>query len=88
MKEKPTIVKRGKITYVLYPEKVIVGIGDNQWVSYNQYENWNREGIARFRQKILKSKKNEYNNVADQITLASRCDIRGTSTSKPKGIDL
>ncbi len=86
--EKPTVVKRGKITYVIYAEKVVVGVGGNQWISYNQYENWNREGITRFKQVILKSAEDEYDNVVDQLTLASRCDIRGVSTSKPKGVRL
>lgn len=83
MKEKPTIINRGKITYILYPEKVIVGIGMDQWVSYNQYDNWNRQGITLFRQAILKSKENQYDNPADQMTLAIHCGIRGTSTREP-----
>lgn len=84
MKETPKVIKRGRITYVLYTEKVVVGIGDTQWVSYNQYDNWNRQGITLFRQEILKSKENEYDNPSDQMTLAIQCGIRGTSTSKPQ----
>lgn len=83
MKEIPTVISRGKITYVLYPEKVVVGIGANQWVSYNQYDNWNRQGITLFRNAILKSKEDEYASVADQMTLAVQCGIRGTSTQRP-----
>lgn len=84
VKETPTIVNRGKLTYILYPEKVIVGIGETQWVSYNQYDNWNRQGITMFRNAILKSKLDEYDNPIDQMSLAVQCGIRGTSTRKPE----
>lgn len=84
VKETPTIVTRGKLTYILYPEKVIVGIGETQWVSYNQYDNWNRQGITMFRNAILKSKLDEYDNPIDQMSLAVQCGIRGTSTRKPE----
>lgn len=86
MKAIPTVIKRGKIVYVLYADKVVVGVGLNQWVSYNQYENWNRQGITQFRQAILKSKDNEYDNVLEQLTLAHQCGIRGTGTTEPKGL--
>lgn len=84
MKEEPTIITRGKITYVLYPEKVLVGIGKDQWISYNQYDNWNRQGITLFRNAVLKSKEDEYDNAVDQMTLAVQCGIRGSSTRKPE----
>ncbi len=84
MKEKPVIIKRGRITYLLFSEKVIVGINDTQWVSYNQYDNWNRQGITQFKNAILKSKEKEYATATDQITLAMHCGIRGTSTRKPE----
>ena len=77
------IIKRGQITYVLYPEKIIVGIRKTQWVSYNQYDNWNRQGITMFRQAIMKSKEYEYGNAVEQISLAVKCGIRGTSTARP-----
>lgn len=68
---------------MLFEDKVIVGIGDTQWVSYNQYDNWNRQGITLFRNAIIKSKENEYTSVVDQMSLAVQCGIRGTSTRKP-----
>ena len=83
MKDKPKVIKKDKLTYILYDEKVIVGIG-NQWVSYNQYDNWNRQGITQFKNAILKSKENEYATPTSQITLAMECGIRGTSTMEPE----
>lgn len=86
MKEIPKIINRGDLTYVLYHEKVVVGIRDKQWVSYNQYDNWNRQGISLFRSTILKSKPSQYDTVTEQITLAMKCGIRGTSTTRPVGV--
>ena len=87
MNEDPTVVKRGKITYFLYPEKILVNV-NNQWISYNQYDNWNRQGITLFKQKILTSKEDEYNNAVDQMSLAVQCGVRGSSTSKPQGVEI
>lgn len=84
MKEEPKIVTRGKITYYLYAEKVLVDVGGNQWVSYNQYDNWNRQGITQYKQIIIKSKEHEYSNASDQMSLAVQCGIRGTSARAPK----
>jgi hypothetical protein len=86
MKEEPKIIKRGKVTYLLFAEKVIVGV-NNQWISYNQYENWNRQGITLFKEKILKSKEDEYGDAIEQISLAVQCGIKGASTRKPEEIE-
>lgn len=82
--EEIKIIKRGKITYYIYSEKVIVNVGTHQWVSYNQYDNYNRQGITQFINALVKSKDTEYANAADQMTLAVQCGIRGSSTQRPK----
>lgn len=87
MSEKPIIIKRGQITYVLYAEKIVVGIREIQWVSYNQYDNWNRQGLTLFKNAVIKSKENEYDNATEQMSLAVRCGIRGTGTTKPKDLE-
>lgn len=84
--KKPKIIKRKKITYVVYEDSVVVGIGDWQWMSYNQYENWNRRGITEFRNIILKSRDNEYDNAVDMMSLAYRCGIKSAYTIKPEEI--
>lgn len=78
------ILNRGKITYYIYDEKVVVAVGADQYISYNQYDNWNRQGITQFINALLKSKEDEYGNAIDQMTLAVQCGIRGSSTRKPK----
>lgn len=84
---RPKVIQRGKLTYYIYDEKVIVNVGGYQYVSYNQYDNWNRQGITQFTNAILNSKEDEYGNAADQMTLAVQCGIRGTSTTKPKDVE-
>lgn len=83
----PTIINRGKMTYVLYEGKVVVGINGGQWTSYNQYDNWNRQGITDFRKAIEKSKDHELDNPSDQMSLAYQCGIKGSGTQKPKEIE-
>lgn len=84
MIEEPTILDKGKIVYYLYAEKVIVKVGISQWVGYNQYDNWNRQGITQFKNILLKSKPDEYATPVDQMSLAVQCGIKGTSTRAPE----
>lgn len=81
--EKQTIIKRGRLTYHLYEDKVIVSVGGGQYVSYNQYDNWNRQGITQFKNLILKSREDQYTTAADQMTLAAQCGIRGAGSRAP-----
>lgn len=81
------VLERGRITYVILDDRVIVGTPGNQWTSYNPYENWNRAGITQFANAIIKSKEDQYTSPVDFMTLASECGIRGISTRKPKEIE-
>lgn len=83
---KPKVVERGKVTYVIYEDRILAGYG-KQWTSYNPYENWNRAGITRFINTILKSKEDQYTTAADFMTLAYECGVRGMGTSKPKEME-
>lgn len=83
----PKVIKRGKVTYVLYADKVVVGLNMDQWVSYNPHANWNRQGITEFRDKILNSKEDEYTTAKDQITLAMQCEIIGVRGKKPEEVE-
>lgn len=87
MIKNPKILQRGKITYYIYDEKVVVAVGGHQYISYNQYDNYNRQGITQFINILLKSKETDYANAIDQMTLAVQCGIRGASTRKPKDIE-
>lgn len=72
------------MTYYIYEDKVVVGVGGDQYVSYNQYNNWNRQGITQFITALRKSKEDQYDNAVDQMTLAAQCGIKGSSTRKPE----
>lgn len=84
--KKPKVVQRGKITYVIYEDRILAGTG-TQWTSYNPYENWNRAGITQFINIILKSKEDQYTSPADFMTLAYECGIRGMGTRAPQDIE-
>jgi len=88
MSEEPVIIRKKKLIYILKQDSVTVYVGGGQWISYNQYNNWNRKGITQFRQIILKSKASEYDSAVDQMSLAYECAIKGVGTIKPKEIEL
>lgn len=88
MSEEPVIIRKKKLIYLLKSDSVTVYVGFGQWVSYNYYNNWNRQGITQFKQAILKSKKDEYDSAVDQMSLAYECGIKGVGTIKPKEIEL
>lgn len=88
MNAETVIIQKNKLTYVIRPDDVTVYVGFNQWISYNQYNNFNRKGITEFRQTILKSKKDEYDSASDQMSLAYSCNIKGVGTIKPREIEL
>lgn len=81
--KKPKVVQRGKVTYVIYEDRILAG-QSNQWTSYNPYENWNRAGITQFINTILKSREDQYGTAADFMTLAYECNIRGMGTRAPE----
>lgn len=88
MKKESIIIRKKKLIYILKSDSVTVYVGFNQWISYNYYNNWNRQGIAQFRQEIIKSKENEYDSAVDQMELAYICNIKGVGTIKPREIEL
>lgn len=82
----PLILKRGKTTYLVYEDRVNVSVND-QWLSYNAYENWNKAGLTRFISTIKKSKEHEYTTAPDFMSLALRCGVKGVGCNKPRGLD-
>lgn len=86
MIEDSIIIKKNKLIYILKQDSVVVGVGFNQWVSYDKYNNPNKNGITNFKNVILKSKLNEYDTATDQMSLAYNCKIRGVRVKKPKEI--
>jgi len=81
--EKVKTIARGKIVYYLTDNAVIVKVGGGQYISYNVYNSPSRSSIGEFKKKLLASKENEYANAVDQMDLAQKCKLIGTSTKKP-----
>ena len=81
---KRKIIRRGKITYYISENSVVVGVGGNQWISYNIYNSPSRSNLAEFKKRLANSKENQYNNVIDQVDLARRCNLIGSGTSRPR----
>jgi hypothetical protein len=81
------IIKRGKMTYYLSENAVVVGISKYQFISYNIYNSPSRSNLVDFRKRIANSKEDQYNSVTEQINLAQKCNLIGTGTQKPKWIE-
>jgi hypothetical protein len=77
------IVKRGKITYYVKNEAIIVSINDFQFTPYTDYPLQNRKPFNDFRRKILKSKEDEFDNTIDLIVLAQKHNLRGVASHRP-----
>ncbi len=82
----PKIINRNKMQYVVYEDKVVAFVGAGQWISYNKYDNWNKQGITMMANKLIKSKDTEYSSPSALLTLAHDCRVIGSSTGKPKDI--
>lgn len=77
---------RGKITYYLTDNSVVVSVGGNQYISYNVYNSPKRSSVADFKKKIRASKPDQYGTVTDQMDLARKCELVGSGTRKPDWI--
>lgn len=82
------LVKRGKITYYISETSVIVNVGGSQYISYNIYNSPSRSSLAEFKNRILASREDQYDNAVDQMDLAQKCKLIGTGTRKPDWITL
>lgn len=78
------ILKRGKITYYIKDEAVIVGISDFQYIAYTVYALQNRKPFYDFKKALLKSTEDEYTTQLEQISLGLKYGLRSVSTRKPK----
>lgn len=77
------ILKRGRLTYYVKDEAVIVGISDFQFTAYTVYPLQNRKPFYDFRKAILKSADQQYSTPVELIGLAKRFNLRGVASHKP-----
>lgn len=77
------ILRRGKITYYVKDEAVIVSISDFQFIAYTVYPLQNRKPFYDFRRTLLNSKPDEYTNIVEQIKLGQRFGLIATASHKP-----
>lgn len=80
------ILRRGKITYYVKNESVIVGINDFQFIAYTVYLLQNRRPFYDFRRAILDSADDEYATPIDHILLSQRFGLRAVPANKPRGV--
>lgn len=74
-------LRRGNLIYYIYENKVIVEVPGDQWLTYNYYHNWNRQGITQLRQTLLKSKPDQYGDICSLFALATELEVRAATTT-------
>lgn len=77
------ILKRGRLTYYVKEEAVVVGIGELQYSAYTVYPLQNRKPFYDFRKAILKSREDQYSTPGELISLALKYNLRGVASHKP-----
>lgn len=77
------IIKRGRVTFYIKDESVVVSNGDFQYSSYNVFALQNRGPFNEFKQRILDSKAPEFSSIVDVVELGVQCGINGVGTRKP-----
>lgn len=82
------ILKRGKITYYVKDETVIVNINDFQFLAYTVYTLQNRKPFYDFRKTLLRSNENEYGTVVEQIKLGESFGLKAVASHKPSETEL
>ena len=79
-------LKRGKVTYYITDNAVVVSLGGGQYISYNVYNTQKRSAFGDFKKKIKASKPDQYGTVIDQMDLAQKCKLVGSGVRKPEWI--
>ena len=82
--DKYKAIKRGRVTYYLSENSILVSVNGGQCISYNVYNSPVRSGLSEFRKRILASKENQYNNALEQMDLARKCNLIGSSIRRPE----
>ena len=76
-------IRRGRITYYVKTEAVIVGIADFQFIAYTLYPLQNRKPFYDFKKAILISAEEELTSPVDLIRLAAKYNLKGVASHRP-----
>lgn len=87
-KKRMAILKRGRLTYYIKEEAIIVGVNNFQFTGYTVYSLQNRKPFYDFREAIMNSKEDEYDDVFKLISLALKHNLRGVSSHRPTEYEM
>ena len=77
------ILHRGKITYYIKNEAVIVGINDFQFLSYSVYALQNRTPFYEFKRTLENSQSHELATASEVLRLGRKHRLKGFATARP-----
>ena len=77
------IIKRGRVTFYICDDSVVISNGDFQHTSYNVYSTVNKSQFHKFRDEIQHSQPPRFTSIVDVVELSSQLEVYGYSTKKP-----
>jgi len=77
------VIKRGRVTFYIKDENIVVSNGDFQYSSYSVYALQNRQPFKEFKETILNSEPPRFSSITEVVALSSQCEIYGESARKP-----
>jgi hypothetical protein len=77
------IIKRGRTTFYICDDSIVVANGDFQYSSYNTYTTVSKSNFYKFKDEILNSQPPRFTSIVDVVELSSKYEVYGYSTRKP-----
>lgn len=77
------IINRGRVTFYIKSDSIVVSNGEFQHSSYNTYALAKKSQFQKFKDTILKSEAPEFSSITDVVGLSSRCGVYPSNTKKP-----
>ena len=80
------VLDRGKITYYIKEESIVVGINNLQYLAFTVYPLQNRKPFYDFRKTLLRSEDDEYGTPIDLMKLSMKYNLKAVAGTKPKEV--
>lgn len=77
------IIKRGRVTFYIKDDSVVVSNGGFQYSSYSTFGLTNKGQFQNFKDTILNSEPPAFSNIVEVVELSGQCQVYGFSTRKP-----
>lgn len=77
------VINRGRLSFYIKDDSVVVSNGGFQYMSFNTYALSNKGHFQKFKDTILNSQSHEFSSIVDVVELSGKYEVYGCNTSKP-----